>query len=156
MKQQQLKNDVKKYWNQASCGTEFISQKKYSKEYFNAIETFRYSIKPEIFSFAQFTRFHGKKILEVGVGAGTDFTQWVRAGAHAYGIDLTEEAIRNVSHRLALEGLQAKELQIADAEKLPYPDNFFDLTYSWGVIHHSPDTKQCLKELVRVTKPNGI
>lgn len=155
MNQQHLKEHIKNYWNQASCGTEFISEKKHSKEYFDAIENFRYSIEPEIFSFAQFTRFNNKKILEVGVGAGTDFLQWVRAGAKAHGIDLTQEAITNVTHRLALNDLTAEEIKIADAEHLPFSDNSFDLVYSWGVIHHSPDTQQCLREIVRVTKPGG-
>ncbi len=155
MKQEILKNNVKQYWNAASCGTEFINQKKFSLEYFEAIESFRYSIEPEIFSFAQFSRFHGKKILEVGVGAGTDFTQWVRSGCLAYGVDLTEEAIQNVTHRLQLYNLQAQDIRQADAENLPHQDNTFDLVYSWGVIHHSPDTERCLQEIVRVAKPGG-
>lgn len=155
MDKQQLKNEVKTYWNQASCGTEFIEQQKYTREYFHDIENFRFTIEPEIFSFAQFTRFHNKKVLEVGIGAGTDFIQWVRAGAHAYGIDLTQEAVDNTQRRLAQEGLRAYDLQIADAEYIPYPDNTFDLVYSWGVIHHSPDTQRCLQEIVRVTKPGG-
>ena len=156
MDKQQLKEEVKQYWNQASCGTEFIEKPKFSREYFEAIEDYRYMREPEIFSFAQFTRFHGQKVLEVGVGAGSDFMQWVRAGACAYGIDLTDESIKNVQERLALYNLQANDLQVADAEHLPYPDNFFDVVYSWGVIHHSPDTRQCLSEIVRVTKPGGV
>lgn len=155
MNKQTLKDSVKNYWNQASCGTEFINKQKFSLEYFQAIEEFRYRIEPEIFAFAQFTRFHGKKMLEVGVGAGSDFLQWVRAGAQAHGIDLTTEAIENVKQRLAVYNLQATELQVADAENLPYADNSFDLVYSWGVIHHSPDTPKCLAEIVRVAKPGG-
>lgn len=155
MNKQELKDSVKHYWDKASCGTEFIAKPKFSPEYFQEIENFRYTIEPEIFSFAQFTRFYGKKILEVGVGAGSDFLQWVRAGTQAHGIDLTPEAIEHVKQRLNLYALNAHDLQVADAEHLPYQDNTFDLVYSWGVIHHSPDTEQCLREIVRVTKPNG-
>ena len=151
-----LKEQVKAYWNKASCGTEFIQATKYSSEYFQAVEQYRYAIEPEIFAFAQFSRGYNKKVLEVGVGAGTDFVQWVRSGAQAYGIDLTEEAVRNTQTRLALEGLAAQELRVADAEQLPYADATFDLTYSWGVIHHSPDMQQCLAEMIRVTKHGGI
>jgi SAM-dependent methyltransferase len=151
-----LKNDVKNYWNAAACGTEFINQPKYSLAYFQAIEAFRYTVEPEIFSFAQFTRFHDKKVLEVGVGAGTDFLQWVRAGAHAHGIDLTEEAVAHVTNRLALYNLAAADIRVGDAEKLPYPNDSFDLVYSWGVIHHAPDTLACLQEIIRVTKPGGV
>ena len=150
-----LKKQVHDYWNTASCGTEFIKKEKFTRDYFNAVEEFRYTIEPEIFSFAQFSRYHGKKVLEVGIGAGTDFIQWLRSGALAYGIDLTQEALDNVHQRCAQEGLIPQELSLGDAENLLYPSASFDLVYSWGVIHHSPHTEKALAELVRVTKPGG-
>jgi len=155
MNNEHLKEQVRHYWNRASCGTEYTEEKKFSKGYFQDIEEFRYTVESDIFSFAQFTRFHGKKLLEVGVGAGTDFLQWVRAGSYAYGIDLTQESIDNVTERLRVYGLKAQDLQVADAEQLPYADNYFDCVYSWGVIHHSPNTERCLAEIVRVTKIGG-
>ncbi len=155
MEKEKLKEEVKQHWNKASCGTEFINEEKFSKKYFDSIENFRYKIEPEIFSFAQFSRFHNKKVLEVGVGAGTDFLQWARSGAIAHGIDLTNESIENVKNRLNIYGLKCADLKVADAESLPYENDFFDLVYSWGVIHHSPDTFKCLKEIIRVTKPGG-
>jgi ubiquinone/menaquinone biosynthesis C-methylase UbiE len=150
-----LKNQVKSYWDKASCGTNITNKKKFSHDYFEEIERARYQAEPEIFAFAQFTRFYGQKVLEIGVGAGTDFLQWIRAGAQAYGIDLTPEAIENTKSRLELYQLKAADLRVADAEHLPYPDNFFDLVYSWGVIHHSPNTQRCLEEIIRVTRPGG-
>ncbi len=150
-----LKQQVHNYWNKQSCGTEHTHQPKFTQAYFDDIEAFRYCIEPEIFAFAQFTRYRGKKLLEVGIGAATDFTQWVRAGTQAYGIDLTQEAIANAQARLALEGLTPFDLRVADAEHIPHPDNFFDVVYSWGVIHHSPETPRCLREIVRVCKPGG-
>jgi ubiquinone/menaquinone biosynthesis C-methylase UbiE len=112
-------------------------------------------MEPEVMGFAQFPRYHGKKMLEVGVGMGTDFLQWVRSGAEAYGIDLTPEGVRHTLTRLELYGLTAKEVRVADAESLPYSDNMFDLVYAWGVIHHSPNTEKALAEIVRVLKPGG-
>ncbi len=153
--EEQLKSEVARYWNQASCGTDHIKEEKFSRAYFEKVEAHRYAVEPEIFSFAQFTRFAGKKVLEVGIGAGTDFIQWVRAGAESYGIDLTQEALDNVQHRLNLYHLKAKEIRVADAEHLPYADNSFDLVYSWGVIHHSPNTQRCLEEIIRVAKPGA-
>lgn len=150
-----LKQRVHDYWNAQSCGTDAAASEKYTRAYFDEIEAFRYESEPYIFSFAQFTRYHGKKVLEAGVGAGTDFIQWVRAGADASGIDLTEEAIAHVQHRLQVYDLPPADLRVADVENLPYPDNTFDLVYSWGVIHHSPDTPRALAELVRVLKPGG-
>jgi len=155
MSGQKLKQLVKEYWNKEACGTQASTSKKFSKEYFEEIEEHRYKLEPEIFSFAQFTRFRGKSVLEVGVGAGSDFIQWVRAGSIAYGIDLTEEAIEHVKKRLELFDLKAQEIKVADAENIPYPDDTFDLVYSWGVIHHSPNTEKALEEIIRVTKNGG-
>jgi len=150
-----IKEKVRAYWDAESCGTNFAYAEKFSKDYFEQVEQHRYATESDIFSFAQFTRFHGKKVLEVGVGAGTDFLQFVRSGAHAYGMDLTQEAVNHVEQRLDVYGLKAEEVRVADAESLPYENNSFDLVYSWGVIHHSPDTQKCLSEIVRVVKPNG-
>ncbi len=154
--QSEIKTEVREYWNEQPCGTQFSDNIKYTREYFDDIEEYRYSIEPEIFSFAQFTRFHGKKILEVGVGAGTDFLQWARAGAICNGIDATQEGVQHTVQRLHTYGLEADDVRVADCEQLPYSDDSFDLVYSWGVIHHTPDTYQALKEIVRVCRPGGI
>lgn len=150
-----LKSEVHDYWNESACGTFLIDKEKYTLEYFEDLEKLRYSMQPEIITFAKFDEGKNKKILEVGVGAGTDFLQWVRAGAIAYGIDLTEEAIEHVKHRLKLYRLQAEQFDIADSEHLPFNDNTFDIVYSWGVIHHTPDTQKALHEIIRVCKPKG-
>ncbi len=146
---------VRDYWNKASCGTERTTEPKYSLEYFEEIEDFRYKHEPYIHSFTQFTRWHGKRILEIGIGAGTDFLQFCRAGAKAYGVDLTEEAIKNVEHGLNLYGLQAEDVKVCNSEKLPYDDNAFDLVYSWGVIHHADNMEKVFSEIYRVAKPGG-
>lgn len=155
MNGKQALGEVRSYWNAGSCGTNTAVSDKHSLAYFEEIEEFRYRYEPFIHSFAQFTRWHGKRMLEVGVGAGTDFLQFVRAGAKANGIDLTEEGVENMSQRLSVYGLKAESLQVANAEKIPFPDNHFDLVYSWGVIHHSPDTMAALDEILRITKPGG-
>tara|TARA_Y100001970_G_scaffold266245_1_gene354669 strand:- start:10055 stop:10855 length:801 start_codon:yes stop_codon:yes gene_type:complete len=149
------KKEVHDYWDEESCGTWLTNKEKYSKEYFDEIEIARYELEPYIYSFAEFENYKNKNVLEVGVGAGTDFINWLRNGANSYGIDLTNEAIDNVKHRLGLENLKASALKVADAEKLPFDDNKFDLVYSWGVIHHSPDTPKALEEISRVTKAGG-
>jgi len=156
MEKEQLKEVVRDYWDNNTCGTFLTNEEKFSKEYFEDIEEKRFNIHPEVFSFAQFSRFYGKRVLEVGIGAGTDFLQWVRSGTEAYGIDLTPEAIEHVKKRLNLYGLKAKEIKVGDAENIEYPENYFDLVYSFGVIHHSPDTMKALNEIIRVLKPGGM
>lgn len=155
MKNEALKEEVHNFWNKQSCGTQFSDKEKYSKEFFEEIELDRYTKEPEILSFADFKSGKDKKVLEVGVGAATDFLQWAKNGAELYGIDLTPEAVAYAEHRLQLYNLAAKEIKVSDAENLPFQDDFFDIVYSWGVIHHSPDTPKALSEIIRVLKPGG-
>jgi ubiquinone/menaquinone biosynthesis C-methylase UbiE len=154
MEKEQVKKEVKGYWEQEPCGSGVAHSTKYTKEYFDEIEEYRYSVEPFIPQFAQFTRQRGKKVLEVGVGAGTDHVQFARSGAELFGIDLTEAAIEMVHNRLEIEGLHS-DLRRSDGEGLPFEDDSFDYVYSWGVIHHTPDTVKAAAEIYRVCKPGG-
>jgi len=153
----ELMNEVKNYWEAGSCGTVDPRLGGFSpgtREWSERIEAIRYEQEPMIFAAAQFTRHRGARVLEVGVGAGTDHMQWARAGADLYGVDLTEAAISNTRSRLSLHEL-ASNLQVTNAEKLPFPDGHFDVVYSWGVIHHSEDPGKIVREVHRVLKPGG-
>lgn len=148
-----LKGEVRAHWEQEPCGTGGVGAAD-RRAFFAEIERNRYDLEPFIPPFARFERGEGKRVLEVGVGAGTDFLQWVRRGARAVGVDLTTAGVRLARERLALEGRGAG-LAAADAENLPFPDGRFDIVYSWGVIHHSPDTARAAREIHRVLKPGG-
>src|SRR5438067_11473013 len=121
LRKEELKGQVRAFWNRRSCDTQVASSGKFSLEYFEEIESFRYFDQPFIHSFAQFTRYREKRVLEVGFGAGTDFVQWLRAGAAVSGIDLTQEALDNLTHRIEVYALPPPEkLMVADAENLPF------------------------------------
>ncbi len=150
---EQEKSLVRKHWEQRPCGM-IEGLEPGSKEYFDRVEARRYTLEPFIPSFAQFWRWRGQRVLEVGVGQGTDFLQFARAGATLSGVDLTQASIELASKRLAYEGLQA-DLRRADAESLPFEDDAFDLVYSWGVLHHTPNTERSIDEVRRVTAPEG-
>jgi SAM-dependent methyltransferase len=150
----ELKAKVKSYWELEPCGTRGLPVEN-RREFFEQLERERYQLEPYIPSFAQFDSAQGKRVLEIGVGAGTDFIQWVRAGAQATGIDLTDQGISLVRERLQLEGLSA-ELRVADAEHLPFDSETFDVVYSYGVIHHTPNTIKAVQEIHRVLKAGGV
>lgn len=154
---QPLNSQVQDYWEQETCGTgsEYAGNfEKHSPEWFAQVEESRYQLEPYIHSVAQFTRHHGKKILEIGVGAGTDHLQWARAGCECHGVDLTAAAIETAGKHLALYGFKS-DLRHIDAEVLPFEDESLDLVYSWGVIHHSEKPERIIAEIHRVLKPGG-
>ena len=145
-----LKDQVADFWNAEPCGTRYLGD---SAE-FAAHAQARYSLEPFIPRFAGFATSRGKRVLEIGVGMGADYEQWLKAGALATGVDLSKTSLDRAHRRCELSGL-APDLRLADAENLPFPDNSFDIVYSYGVMHHSPDTARCLQEAFRVLKPGG-
>jgi SAM-dependent methyltransferase len=148
---------VRGYWEEEPCGSgvEVVGDApRLSREWFARIEENRYRAEPFIHAVAQFTRHRGERVLEVGVGAGTDHLQWARAGAQCYGVDLTDAAIETARAHLAVHGLES-QLQRVDAETLPFEDGFFDTVYSWGVVHHTEHPDRMLREIRRVLRPGG-
>jgi SAM-dependent methyltransferase len=148
-----LKESVRAHWEAETCGTRGVPEGD-RRAFFERIERERYEWEPYIKDFARFERGRGKRVLEIGVGAGTDFVNWVRCGALATGVDLTERGVELTRERLALEGLSAEVLR-ADAENLPFEPDSFDIVYSYGVLHHSPHTVRAIGEVYRVLKPGG-
>jgi SAM-dependent methyltransferase len=151
--QESDKQQVHDFWDEAACGENLYLQSTDQAGYL-AQSAERYRLEPLIIPFADFEAAKGRRVLEIGVGLGADHQRFVEAGADLYGIDLTERAVEHTQRRLALFGLSST-LAVGDAEHLDFPDESFDLVYSWGVLHHSPDTPQAINEVFRVLKRGG-
>lgn len=149
-----LKKAVRAHWQAQPCGSRGIDDDDRAG-FFAQLEAERDVLDPHISAWARFERGRDRDVLEIGVGAGTDFMRWVRHGARATGIDLTDVGIALTRERLALEGREAK-LLVGDAENLPFSDASFDIVYSYGVLHHTPDTPRALREVHRVLRPGGL
>lgn len=149
-----MKQAVHDFWNAAACG-EALYLDGDDRESFRRQAEARYRIEPYIEPFARFPSVRGLEVLEIGVGLGADHQRFAEAGARLHGIDLTERAVAYTRRRLALFGLHSA-LRVADAEHLPYRDGRFDLVYSWGVLHHSPDPQRAIDEVWRVLRPGGV
>lgn len=147
------KKEVHDFWNQASCG-EVLHLKGCTAADYHAQSVRRYELEPMIQDFAAFDLYENKDVLEIGVGLGAEHQKFAEAGANLTGIDLTERAILHTARRLDILNLKSN-LQVADAEHLPYSNESFDLVYSWGVLHHTPNTLQSIKEVHRVLKKGG-
>lgn len=146
--------DVQAYWEARPCGTDEDPYEEGSPEYFRWITETRYRREPFIARYARFEDWKGKEVLEVGVGAGTDAERFAQAGARLTGVDLTEHGVRLARKRFESAGLSGR-FERANAEALPFPDGRFDLVYSWGVIHHTPDMAAAAREIARVCRPGG-
>lgn len=151
---QKEKEEVQHFWDNVPCGTGNISYPEGSLAYFEAIAKNRNQLEPFIGDYVQFKKWIGKKILEVGCGAGTDLVQFSMTGAHTVGIDLSPHSASIARSRLRAYNCQGDVL-IADAENLPFKKDEFELIYSWGVLHHTPNPEKAIREIYRVTKPGG-
>jgi ubiquinone/menaquinone biosynthesis C-methylase UbiE len=148
------KKAVEEFWDKASCGEDLYLRNQQRDGYVEHARR-RYKLEPIIEEFAQFESSTGKKVLEIGVGLGADHQRFAQAGARLTGIDLTARAVEHTRRRLALFGLDSA-LSTGDAENLAFPSDEFDQVYSWGVLHHSPNTPKAISEVHRVLRPGGV
>ena len=151
---QELKERVRAFWQEHPCGTKFSDAEMGTREFFDRVEAHRYGKEWHIPIAADFSSTSGLKVLEIGCGLGTDGAQFAKAGADYTGIDLTEASIELARKRFELSGLKG-EFRVADAERLEFDDQTFDLVYSHGVLHHTPDTATAVREIHRILKPGG-
>jgi SAM-dependent methyltransferase len=148
------KDSVRDFWDRQSCGEVYAVGDSLEQRLAEQ-ERVRYELEPFILPFADFASAAGRRVLEVGVGMGADHLRFARARpAYLAGVDLTPRAIEFARSRLMGQRLDS-DLRVADAETLPFGDAEFDVVYSWGVLHHSPDTQGAVDEVFRVLKPGG-
>jgi ubiquinone/menaquinone biosynthesis C-methylase UbiE len=141
---QSAKEAVRAFWEAEACG----------ERYGDRHDAVRYELEPEVEGFADFSSGRGRRVLEIGVGRGADFVRWLQAGAQATGIDFTHRAVTLTREGARQHGLGGS-LNVGDAEKLPFRDGQFEVVYSWGVLHHTPDFAAALREAIRVLAPGG-
>src|ERR1041385_186520 len=142
---------------QDPCGAEYDREHQLgTREFFDAIERHRYAeYAPWMQRVMGFDRFRGARLLEIGCGMGTDLLQFARGGARCTGIDLTTRSVEITRHRFALYAARGV-FMIADGEPLPFASESFDVVYSNGVLHHTPDTLGAIREVHRVLRPGGV
>jgi SAM-dependent methyltransferase len=149
-----LKERVRAFWQANPCGTKFTDAAPGTRLFYERVEEHRYAKEWHIPEAAEFAASGGLRVLEIGCGLGTDGAQFARAGADYTGVDLTEAAVELARRRFELFDLPG-EFRTADAENLDFREESFDLVYSHGVLHHTPDTERAVREVHRVLRPGG-
>jgi ubiquinone/menaquinone biosynthesis C-methylase UbiE len=145
---------VHAFWNTEACDTHVVQEASGEADFYEKFREQRYRTQWHIALLVPFAAAKGKRVLEIGTGNGADGVMFALNGGIYTGVDLTEaalEATRKHFEVLGLEGTFQKE----DAERLSFADDTFDIVYSHGVLHHTPDTQRAIDEVWRVLKPGG-
>lgn len=150
------KEEVQNQWNNDACGSHYAkTAKAKTLDWYEEIESYRYDVyAPWMHDTMEFAEHSGDKVLEIGGGMGTDLAQFAKYGADVTDLDLSGGHLKLADENFRLRGLKGKFIH-HDAEELPFEDNSFDVVYSNGVIHHTPNTKKVVSEIFRVLKPGG-
>lgn len=150
-------NEVRNYWGKKNIPQQWYSKKiPFTLAWFNELAYKRYN---RYYSYldheAEFKYHAGEEILEIGCGIGTDLLEYARHGALVTGSDLGEDQVMLTKLNFQLHNLPFKDIKTENAENLSFVDESFDLVYSFGVLHHTPDTEKAISEVCRVLKPDG-
>jgi 2-polyprenyl-3-methyl-5-hydroxy-6-metoxy-1,4-benzoquinol methylase len=140
---------VAEYWNARPCNIRHSPKPVGTTEYFNEVEQRKYFVEPHIPAFAEFPKWRGKRVLEIGCGIGTDSVNFARHGAELTALDLSEASLEIARQRFEVFGLQARFIQGNSEElsRLIPAGETFDLVYSWGVIHHTPNPRRVVEQI---------
>jgi ubiquinone/menaquinone biosynthesis C-methylase UbiE len=150
------KDQVQNQWNQNPVGSQHArGSQPHTLDWFLEVERHRYETyapwMPRVMEFADHA---GQDVLEVGGGIGTDLAQFARHGARVTDLDLAAGHLQLAEENFRLRGLEGRFIH-HDAETLPFGDGAFDLVYSNGVLHHTPNTSAVVREIHRVLRPGG-
>jgi 2-polyprenyl-3-methyl-5-hydroxy-6-metoxy-1,4-benzoquinol methylase len=141
---------VRMFWNNRPCNVRHSTKPVGTREYFDEVEARKYFVEPHVPSFAEFAKWRGKRVLEIGCGIGTDTLSFLRAGANVTAVDLSSESLTLAKRRSEVFGFEGNvRFYEANAEQLSetVPVEPYDLIYSFGVLHHTPHPERALDEL---------
>jgi len=149
-----VQHDVRQYWETHIHDLEITKHPSGSPGFFADLEQYHFEKLHHLPRLVPFEGSGGRRVLDVGCGAGTDLVRFARAGAVPTGVDLAASSIALAKRNFALEGLHVN-LAVADGERLPFADRSFDLVYAHGVMQYTTDAAALVRECRRVLRPGG-
>lgn len=147
-------SEIKTYWNERIHDLEVAKHPVGTAGFFDDLDEYRFDKLHYLPKVVDFSSFHGKKILEVGCGAGIDLVHFARGGAIVTGVDLSETAVDLAKKNFSQRKLTG-DLRVMNGEALEFPDDAFDVVYAHGVIQYTADAQKLVNEARRVLKPGG-
>lgn len=146
--------NIADFWNEHPVGADFIASTDWPA-FFREYDERRDRTEPHIREELARLDVRGKRVLELGTGHGTESARLIDAGADYVGADFTGESLARLKRRFELHGQRPVGLVRMTGERLGFADASFDLIFSHGVIHHSPNTEAIVAEFRRVLRPGG-
>jgi SAM-dependent methyltransferase len=146
--------EVRAYWDRQVHDARITSHPVGSREFFDDLDQYHFEKLHYLLRLVDFDGYRGRSVLEIGCGAGVDLARFARGGAVVTGVDLAASVVDLARTNFAQQGLSGR-FEVADAERLPLPDNTFDLVYGHGVVQYTPSPRRLLEECLRVLKPGG-
>jgi len=146
--------DVRDYWNRHIHDLDITTHPAGSPGFFADLDQYHFEKLHHLLRLVDFNGYRGRRVLEVGCGAGTDLVRFARGGAIVTGVDLSSSAIALARENFAQQGLEA-DLREADGERLPFADGSFDLVVAHGVVQYTANDRALAEECRRVLKPEG-
>jgi SAM-dependent methyltransferase len=147
--------DVRDYWNRHIHDLEITKHPVGSPGFFADLDQYHFEKLHHLLRLVPFAGYRGKRVLEVGCGAGTDLMRFARGGAIVTGVDISSSAIALARQNFEQQNLEA-DLREADGERLPFEAATFDLVYAHGVVQYTADDRRLVAEARRVLKPGGL
>ncbi len=147
-------DDIRTYWNQHIHDLEITRHPVGSRGFFDDLDQYHFEKLHHLLRLVPFDGMNGRKVLEVGCGAGVDLARFARGGALVTGVDLSAAAIDLARANFEQQGLPG-EFHVADAEALPFADGTFDLVFAHGIIQYTADSQRVVDECRRVVTPGG-
>jgi 2-polyprenyl-3-methyl-5-hydroxy-6-metoxy-1,4-benzoquinol methylase len=145
--------EITNYWNNQPCNIKHSNKEIGSKEYFEEVTKRKYLVEPHILEFANFSKYRNKKVLEIGCGIGTTAQSFMENGSIYEGIDISEKSINIAKKRLDIFNLTGK-FSVQNIEE--YLSNVkYDLVYSFGVLHHTPNIKRAIDNIYDLLEEGG-
>ena len=99
--------------------------------------------------------YNGKKVLDVGCNTGILLIPLLEKGVDAIGVDISKSDIRKAQKKLQAKGFSSSLVLIADAKKLPFKNDSFDIVLLSDILEHVSEPELVAKETCRVVKQNG-
>ena len=146
--------DVRDYWNRHIHDLEITTHPVGSPGFFADLDQYHFEKLHHLLRLVDFGGYAGRRVLEVGCGAGTDLARFATGGALVSGVDLSSSAIALARQNFEHQRLQA-DLREADGETLPFAADTFDLVYAHGVVQYTTNPQRLVDECRRVLKLGG-